>query len=321
MRLSDAVFNASDEFHLSQFQPLYALMLKGGYGHISQPRFRSEVDNNEMSVIEMNVTALTPDGKLICVQFDHNERDMFQKIPMPDSYDTFIVYLEQSPADFDTFEDKGIPYKANKTNLVFKPENINYSNPDAVAIARFEYKHCWVMDNSFIPPCITLKSNADLWNMGHSYSKSLTELSSSLLQKVSSEMGVYVVSLIPVVTILATEIRKEMDELSPKHLITTMQQIIGSIISVFKSRSADMIPEYETCVAYVEAEYISNRIEPLVKEGIRLTQLLSQMITGLRQESPVEQKPTYQPAPSIVRQPRTLDTSSERKSFKSRKQL
>lgn len=318
MRLSDAVFNASDEFHASQFQPLYELMLKGGYGHIAQPRYRCEVDNSEMSVIEMNVTALTPNGCLINCQFDHNERNLFQKIPMPVSHDTFIVYLEQSTTEFEAFEDKEIPYRANKLNLIFKPEGINYSNPDAVAVARFEYKQCWMMDSTFIPPCTSLKANADLWNLGHSYSRLLTELSSILRSKTSSEMGIEVVSILPAVTMLSTEVRKEMDELSPKHLVTIMQQIIGVIVAVFQARLPETIPEYDSCVAYTEAEFVSNRISPLVEEGIRLTQVLLPMISGLRQQV-VEPEPIPQPAPRVVRQPRTLDTSSERKSFKSRK--
>lgn len=32
MRLSDAIFNASDEFHIAQLMPLYTLMLRDGYG-------------------------------------------------------------------------------------------------------------------------------------------------------------------------------------------------------------------------------------------------------------------------------------------------
>lgn len=318
MRLSDAVFNASDEFHASQLHPLYELMLKGGYGHMAQPRFRCEVDNSEMSVIEMNVTALTPNGCLINCLFDHNERNLFQKIPMPVSHDTFIVYLEQSSTEFETFEDKEIPYRTDKLNLIFKPEEINYSNPDAVAVARFEYKQCWVMDSAFIPPCTSLKANTDLWNLGHLYSRLLTDLSSILRSKTNSELGIEVVSLLPAVVILSMEVRKEMDEMSPKHLVTIMQQIIGVIVGVFQTRFQEMIPEYDSCVAYTEAEFVSNRISPLVKEGIRLTQVMLPMISGLRQPV-VESGPIPQSTPRVVRQPRTLDTSSERKSFKSRK--
>lgn len=318
MRLSDAVFNASDNYHESLLLPLYELMLKGGYGHIMQPRFRCETDNNEMSVIEMNVTALTPAGRLINVIFDHNERNLFQKMSMPDSHEPFIVYLEQSASEFDTFEDKEIPYKDRKINLMFKGESVSYANPDAVAVARFEYKQCWMMDNSFIAPCLSLKANADLWNLGHVYLRILTDLSAALQTKTSSEMGAEVLSLIPVVSALSTEVRKEMDEMSPKHLITIMQQVVCAVVAVFRIRRPEVIAENDACAAYVETEYVSNRIEPLVNEGIRLTRILVQTVGELH--LPVVVEPEPQPVvPRIVRQPRTLDTSSERKSFKQRK--
>ena len=318
MRLSDAVFSASDEFHISQLLPLYELLLKGGYGHISQPRFRCDIDNSEMSVIEMKVTALTPEGRLIDILFDHNERNLFQKIPMPESHDAFIVYLEQSTSEFESFEDKDIPYKSNRLSLIFKPEGVNYSNPDAVAVARFEYKQCWVMDNTFIPPCISVKANADLWNLGHSYLRQLSELSDALHSKSTSEMSLEVISLIPVISILSVEARKEIDEMSPKHLVTIMQQIIGAVCSAFQARLSDLIPEYGVCMEYIEKEYVSNRIGHFVEEGIRLTQILVQAIVALKQPS-VETFSSPQQSPRPVRMPRTLDTSSERKSFKSRK--
>lgn len=322
MRLSDAVFNASDEFHISQLLPLYGLMLRDGYGHITQPRFRCETDNAEMSVIEMNVTALTPDGGLIHVMFDHNERDLFQNIPMPEQHDPFIVYLEQSTSDFDTFEDKDIPYRSGRMKLIFKAESTGYANPDAVAVARFEFKQCWVMDNSFIPPCVMVKANADLWNQGHVYSRLLSDLASLLPAKASTGMGMEALSLIPAISMLSTEIRKEMDGMSPKHLVTVMQQALGAIISVFQTGMADCIPEHDACLEYVNAEYVPTRIAALVDEGIRLTRILQQMVAELRPQAAPQPEPAPMPAPQpvrVARQPRTPDTSSERRSFKSRK--
>lgn len=317
MKLSDAVFNASDEFHISQLSPLFELMLKSGYGHLSQPRFRCDVDNAEMSVIEVSVSALTPDGSYINVRFDHNERDLFQKIAMPETHEPFIVYLEQSASEFDTFEDKGIPYKEHKYNLIFKQESLKYTNPEAIALARFTYKQCWTMDNSFIAPCITLKANADLWNYANSYSRILTDLSLSLQSKLQSETSMAISSINPIVAQLSIEIRKELDEMSPKHLITVMQQVINIFLMTFATGYGSILPDVTDCSTFVENEYIPYNIEPLVKEGIRLTQLMAQMVAEFRQpvaeprEEPVLQRP--------LRQPRTLDTSSERKSFKTRK--
>lgn len=317
MRLSDAVFNASDQYHISQLAPLYEMMLNGGYGHLAQPRFRCEIDNSEMSVIEMSVVALTPDGDLMNVQFDHNKRDLFQKLSVPEDREPFVVYLEQLSSEYETFEDSGIPYKALKSNLIFKSEAQSYSNPNAVAVARFEYKQCWMMDNSFIPPCICVKANSDLWNLAHVYSRVLQDLLPGLKSKISSEFAPEVVSLLPLVSSLSIEIRKEIDEMSPKHLITIMQKVIGSMVAVFHGRVAEMIPEKESCEAFVELEYIPNGIGQRVNEGIRLTQLLNQMVMSLRQ--PVTPEPQQQVMPRMPRQPRVLDTSSERKSFKTRK--
>lgn len=321
MRLSDAVFTASDDFHASRLRPLYELMLKDGYGHISQPRFRCEIDNSEMSVIEMNVTALTPDGSLIDVMFDHNERDLFQKLPVPDSREPFIVYLEQSAHELDTFDDKDIPYRTQALRLVFKEEDARYSNPDAIAVARFEYRQCWMMDTAFIPPCVVLKANADLWNRTHVYSRVLSELAAALPSKVTSEMGAEVLSIMPVVSMLAVEMQKEPDGMTPRRLVTVMQQVVSAVVSVFGIRMPDSIEDYDACMRFLEAEFVSNRIEPLVNEGIRLTQVLMQMIVGLRQRvaPQPEPEPERPVAPRVVRQPRVLDTSSERKSFKSRK--
>lgn len=317
MRLSDAVFNAADEYHISRLVPLFMLMLKGGYGHMAQPRFRCEVDNAEMSVIEMNVTALSPSGQFINIQFDHTERGMLQKLPMPESHEPFIVYLEQSDSRFDEFEDKGIPYKTNSISLVFKPESVGYSNPDAIAVARFKYQQCWTMDNAFIPPCITLKANADLWNLTHTYHRILSDLQSALVGKCSSEAGNEVLSLIPVIASITTEVGKERDEMSPKHLVTLMQQCISALYFTFQPGFQYLLSESESYKAFIEAEFLPSRIDILVNEGIRLTQLLLQHIVELKQAVLPQVEPQVVTRP--VRQPRMLDTSSERKSFKSRK--
>lgn len=321
MRLSDAVFNAADEYNEWQLRPLFELMLRGGYGHMSQPRFRCEADNEEMSVIELSVRALTPGGTFVNVSFDHNERELFRKLPMPASHEPFIVYLEQSATEFDSFESKGLPFKAYRLSLIFKEEASAYTNPDAVAVARFEYKHCWLMDGAFVPPCINLKANADLWNMAHLYSRVLAELLEALRARPGSEAGPEIAALIPVVASLATEMRKEPDEMSPKHLVTIMQQVLAALSAGLESSPAGALPEAAEVEAYIEQEYIPTRIEPLVKDGIRLTQLLAVFVAGLRRRIVVEAAPApgVAPAPQPARQPRTPDTSSERKSFKNRK--
>ena len=69
--------------------------------------------------------------------------------------------------------------------------------------------------------------------------------------------------------------------MSPKHLVTVMQQAVGAIISVFQTGMADCIPEHDACLEYVNAEYVPTRIAALVDEGIRLTRILQQMVAEL----------------------------------------
>lgn len=321
MRLSDAVFRASDEFHLSRLAPLYELMLRGGYGHLVQPRFRCDVDNQEMSVIEMNITALSPAGELIDVTFSHNERDLYQKLKMPESTESFIVYLESTENEFDSFTENDIPFRDKKYTLVFKGESVNYVSRNAIPVARFEYKQCWMMDMAFIPPCIFLHANADLWNLAHLYLKTLKELITSLRFKIDSEMSDVVISLLPVLQSISIEIEKEIDEMTPKHITTLMQQAVCIVSDGCEMNSKYNVPDKDSCVAFVNANYNPIKISDLINEGIRLTQILNNLISGFRQREivvpePVPVQPIRQEERVIARQ---RDTSSQRMSFRNKK--
>lgn len=321
MRLSDAVFRASDEFHLSQLAPLYELMLRGGYGHLVQPRFRCDVDNQEMSVIEMNVMALSPAGELIDVTFSHNERELYQKLKMPESTESFIVYLESSENEFDSFTENDIPFRDKKYKLVFKGESANYVSRNAIPVARFEYKQCWMMDMSFIPPCISLHANADLWNLAHLYLKTLKELISSLRFKIDSEMSDIVISVFPILQSISIEIEKEIDEMTPKHITTLMQQVVSIVSDGCGLNGKYNVPDKDSCVAFVNANYNPIKIADLINEGIRLTQILNNLIRGFRQREIVVPEPT--PVQPIRQEERTIprqrDTSSQRMSFRNKK--
>lgn len=320
MRLSDAVFTASDEFHLSQIAPLYELMLRGGYGHLVQPRFRCDVDNQEMSVIELVVKALSPDGELMDISFSHNDRDLYQKLKMPDSTDPFIVYLEIIENGTDTFEENDIPFRDKKYDLVFKTESSNYVSRNAIPVARFEYKQCWMPDMTFIPPCISLHANADLWNLAHLYLKTLKGLITSLRLKIDSDMSEVIISLIPVLQSVSIEIEKEIDDMTPKHLTTLMQQVIATVTDGCGLTSKYSVPEKENCATFVSSNYNPVKIAGLINEGIRLTQILNNLIGGFRQREIVIPEPEPEPLPArIQRQPRVIDTSSERKSFRNKK--
>lgn len=321
MRLSDAVFRASDDFHLSQLAPLYELMLRGGYGHLIQPRFRCDVDNQEMSVIEMNVMALSPAGELIDVTFSHNDRDLFQKLKMPESTESFIVYLESSENEFDTFTENDIPFRDKKYTLVFKCESANYVSRNAIPVARFEYKQCWMMDMSFIPPCISIHANADLWNLAHLYLKTLKELITSLRFKIDSEMSDVVITLLPVLQSISIEIEKEIDEMTPKHMTTLMQQAVCIVYNGCEINSKYNIPDKDCCATFVNANYNPIKIADLINEGIRLTQILNNLIGGFKQREiivpePIPARPISQEERNISRQ---RDTSSQRVSFRNKK--
>lgn len=321
MRLSDAVFNASDEFHLSQLAPLYELMLRGGYGHLIQPRFRCDVDNQEMSVIEMNVKALSPAGELLDVMYSHNDRDLYQKMKMPESTEPFIVYLESTDNEFDSFTENDIPFRDKKYFLVLKGESANYVSRNAIAVARFEYKQCWMMDMSFIPPCISLHANADLWNLAHLYLKTLKELISSLRFKIDSEVSEIVVSLLPVLQLISIEIEKEIDEMSPKHMTTLMQQVVSIVSDGCELNAKYTLPDKDSCAAFVNANYNPTKIADLINEGIRLTQILNNHIGGFRQREIVV--PEAAPMQPERREERVVhrqrDTSSQRISFRNKK--
>lgn len=321
MRLSDAVFRASDEFYLSQLTPLYELMLRGGYGHLVQPRFRCDVDNQEMSVIEMNVMALSPAGELIDVTFSHNDRDLYQKVRMPESTESFIVYLESSENEFESFTENDIPLRDKKYTLVFKGESVNYVSRNAIPVARFEYKQCWMMDMSFIPSCISLHANADLWNLAHLYLKTLKELITSLRFKIDSEMSNIVISLLPILQSFSIEIEKEIDEMTPKHITTLMQQVVCIVSDGCEMGAKYNVPDKDSCVAFVNANYNPVKIADLINEGIRLTQILNNLIGGFRQREIVVPEPA--PEQAVRQEERVIsrqwDSSSQRISFRNKK--
>lgn len=321
MRLSDAVFRASDEFHLSQLAPLYELMLRGGYGHLVQPRFRCDVDNQEMNVIEMNVLALSPAGELINVTFSHNDRNLYQNLKMPDSTESFIVYLELADNEFDSFMENEIPFRDKKYTVVFRSDSANYVSRNAIPVARFEYKQCWMMDMSFIPPCISLHANADLWNLAHLYLKTLKELITSLKFKIDSEMSDIVVALLPALQLISIELEKEIDEMTPKHMTTLMQQVASIVSEGCELNAKYSIPDGNACAAFVNINYNPIKIADLINEGIRITQILNNLIGGFRQrETIIPAAPPVQPERHEERiVPRQRDTSSQRVSFRSKR--
>lgn len=324
MRLSDAIFSASDEFHIAQLIPLYTLMLRDGYGHLVEPKFRYEVDNDTLSVVEMFCCALSSSGRFINIRFDHNERNLFQTLPVPSTYDPFIIYIDASSSEHLSFVDKDIPYRDVDYHLVFKPQSAYYNNPDAVPVARFVYNQSWTMDASFIPPCTSLKVHADLWNLAFAYARSLDNLIAALKDKVESQMEIAVKSLVPTLGMAKMEVEKGIDSITPKRLITIMQQVVYGIVELCELEASCSVPEPEACKAYINDNYHPCKIAGMVNEGIRLTGLLIVMVGGFLPKPMVVE--TVQETPALVTQvqppvrPRIeRDANSKRMSFRDKK--
>lgn len=316
MRLTADVFNTADEYHASMFEPLCELVLKGGYGHLVQPRFRAETDNLEMSVIELVVTALTPSGQLVRLTFDHNERDMFSHIQMPPTEGSALVYLVCPSTEFVEIEDDGMPLREPRYSVVVRNEADGYVNPDAIPVARFEYRQCWMPDLSFIPPCVTLKANVDLWNHAHAYSKALKECIGILRQKMDSEADFVIPSLMGALVPLSIAMEKEMDELSPKRFVSMMQQVLGVITELAAISGVLSLPEPEACAAFVTAPYLPASIGPTVIEGTRLLNLLNISLGTLRRIEAPAPAPQPQPVQQTVPRFRSdVDTSGIRQRF------
>lgn len=316
MRLTADVFNMADEYHASMLEPLCELVLKGGYGHLVQPRFRAETDNLEMSVIELVVTALTPSGRLVRLTFDHNERDMFSHIQMPPAEGAAMVYLVCAPTGFVELEDDGMPLREPRYSIVVRSEADAYVNPDAVPVARFEYRQCWMPDLSFIPPCVTLKANVDLWNHAHAFSKALKECIGILRQKMDSEADFVIPPLVAALVPVSIAMEKEVDELSPKRFVSMMQQVLGVITELAALSGVLLLPEPEACAAFVTAPYLASSIGPTVIEGTRLLNLLNITLGTLRRIETQDAVPQQQPVQQHGARFRSdVDTSGIRQRF------
>ena len=319
MKLTDAVFTAADDFHEGQLEPLFALMLRDGYGHFCEPLFRYETDNEVMSVIQMSCKALTASGKFVNINFDHNERNLFQKVPMPGVYDPFIVYVDASSSRHVSFDSGGIPYRDVDYRLLLKPENLSYNNPDAVAIARFKYVQGWNLDLSFIPPSIYLKANVDLLNLSVEYIRKLDQLLTVIKEKSASAMEMMARLLIVPLSMARTEVARNVDNMTPKRLVTIMQQTVGAVWELSEVEKECDVPEPLAVNTFVNSNFDPCKISWFVHEGIRLTEMLTKMASKFPAKPVVEiemHKPV-EPLPVDLGFPKKSD--SKRKSWEDNK--
>lgn len=276
MKLTDEVFRSSDEYFLSCLQPLYSVLVNGDYGFLNLPIFRYELTETALSVTEMQANAITYSGKLLQLSYTREERALFQNISLPNTTEPLILFLDKT-------SDKTVKVSANNASLplcdadyqiLVKLESEHYSNPDAVPIARFIYKHGYIMDSSFIAPCVALRANGSLLRSAANYVVELEMLIKALKEAVNTDQYVMVMSVLSILNRISVEVQKEADSMSPRHLITLMQQGIQVLLSSADLEYGVIVPERERCVSFVESHYTPYVISEMVNEGIRLTHAL-----------------------------------------------
>lgn len=281
MRLTDETFRASDEFYLSCLQPLYAVLVNGDYGFLSLPVFRYELTESALSIIELEANAICYSGKLIRLSYSREERTSFQNINLPDTTEPLILYIDATSEKtvMVSSKEKNVPLCDADYQILIRPESEHYNNPDAVPFARFTYKHGWSADPTFIAPCISLKANGMLLRSASNYVVELEGLIKALQASKETAQVLLVMSAIPVLTQIAVEVEKESDKMSPRHLITLMQEGIQTLLALSEMEKGVTVPERERCVSFVESHYTPYIISEMVNEGIYLTHALIN-ITG-----------------------------------------
>lgn len=281
MRLTDETFRASDEYYLSCLQPLYAVLVNGDYGFLSLPIFRYELTESALSVIELEANAICYSGKLIRLSYSREERTLFQNINLPDVTEPLILYVDATSEKMVMVsqKEKNVPLCDVDYQILIRPESEHYNNPDAVPLARFTYKHGWSTDPTFIVPCISLRANGMLLRSASNYVVELEGLIKALQASKDTAQILLVMSSIPILTRIAVEVKKESDKMSPRHLITLMQEGIQTLLALSEMEKDVTIPERERCVSFVESHYTPYIISKMVNEGIYLTHALIN-ITG-----------------------------------------
>lgn len=280
MRLTDEVFRSADEFHLSCLQPLYSVLVNGNYGFLSLPISRYELTESTLSITELQVEAITASGKLIQLSFTREERLIFQNITLPDSTDPFILYIDKSSDKIVKINGTNtkVPFCDADYQLLIRAESDHYNNPDAVPVARFIYKHGWSQDTTFIAPCVVLRANGTLLRSASNYAVEIEALIGALRGTVDSEQYVLVMSVLPSLIRIMIEVQKESDTMTPRHLITLMQEGIHTLLMLSEMEEDVVIPERERCVTFVDSHYTPYIIHEMINEGIELTHALISMV-------------------------------------------
>lgn len=276
MRLTDETFRSADEFYISCLQPLYSVLVNGDYGFLSLPIFRYETTETDLSVIEFEANAITYSGRLIRLSFNREDRSLFQNIHLPNTTEPLILFIDKTSNKTVKVgnNDKNVPLCDDDYQLLVKLESEHYSNPDAVPFARFTYKHGWSIDSSFIAPCVSLRANGTLLRSASNYVVELESVIKALKDAIDTDQYLLIMSVLPTLIRLAIEVQKEADIMTPRHLITLMQEGVQVILTLAEMENGVIVPEKERCVSYVESHYTPYVISEMVNEGIYLTHIL-----------------------------------------------
>ena len=276
MRLTDETFRLADEFYLSCLEPLYSVLVNGDYGFLNLPIFRYELTESKLSVTELEVNAISRSGKMIQLSFTREERALFQNISLPSTTEPIILFIDKTSDKTVKVlnNEKHVPLCDADYQILIKQESEHYSNPDTVPFARFIYRHGWSQDTSFIAPCVSLRANGGLLRSASNYVVELEAVIKALKEAIDTDQYVLIMSALPSLTRIAVEVQKESDKMTPRHLITLMQEGVQILLTLSEMEDGVIVPERERCVSFVESHYTPYIIYEMVNEGIDLTHIL-----------------------------------------------
>ena len=312
MRLTDEIFRTADEYHLSCLQPLYSALVNGDYGFLNLPIFRYELSESTLSITELDVNAICYSGKLVQLSFTREERSLFQNINLPNTTEPVVLFIDKTSDKTVkvTNNEASVPLCDADYQILVKLESEHYSNPDAVPFARFTYRHGWSQDPSFIAPCVSLRSNGALLRSASNYVVELEAVIKALKNAADTDQYVMIMAALPSLTRIAVEVQKEADKMTPRHLITLMQEGIQVLLTLSELEDDVIVPERERCVSFVESHYTPYVISEMVNEGVDLTHIL----VNLPQSFGVREVIMPKPEVERVRPPRRVgSTDSIRK--------
>ncbi len=313
MRLTDEIFRSADEYYLSCLQPLYSALVNGDYGFINMPIFRYEQTESTISVIELELNAICYSGKLIQLSFTREERPLFQNISLPETTEPLILFIDKTSDRTIkvTNKNQAVPLCDADYQLLVKFESEHYSNPDAIPFARFVYKHGWCLDSSFIAPCISLRSNGALLRSASNYCVELENLIKALKSSIDTDQYLMIMSVVPALSRILVEVQKESDKMTPRHLITLMQEGVQVLLTLSELEDGVIVPEKERCVAFVESHYTPYVISAMINDGIHLTHTLVDITKSFGEREVVIPERVAEPIVERIRPPRRIVGSTD----------